>query len=143
ARVISKLKKFNGRDIPTLIIGETGTGKELLAQAIHEDSPRCAGPFVAVNCASIPETLIESELFGYEEGAFTGARRRGSLGKILQANGGTLFLDEIGDMPLTLQARLLRVLRERIVTPLGSAKAIPVNVALVCATHRNLRDMIA
>jgi transcriptional regulator of acetoin/glycerol metabolism len=143
ARVISKLRKFNGRDIPTLIIGETGTGKELLAQAIHEDSPRCAGPFVAVNCASIPETLIESELFGYEEGAFTGARRRGSLGKILQANGGTLFLDEIGDMPLTLQARLLRVLQERIVTPLGSAKAIPVNVALVCATHRNLRDMIA
>lgn len=86
--------------------------------------------------------MIESELFGYEEGAFTGARRRGSLGKILQANGGTLFLDEIGDMPLTLQARLLRVLQERIVT-LGSAKAIPVNVALVCATHRNLRDMIA
>jgi transcriptional regulator with PAS, ATPase and Fis domain len=98
---------------------------------------------VAVNCASIPETLIESELFGYEEGAFTGARKKGSIGKILQANGGSLFLDEIGDMPLNLQARLLRVLQERMVTPLGSTKSIPVNVALTCATNRNLRDMIA
>ena len=132
-----------GRDIPILINGETGTGKELLAQAIHNDSPRASGPFVAVNCASIPETLIESELFGYEDGAFTGARKKGSIGKILQANGGTLFLDEIGDMPLNLQARLLRVLQERVVTPLGSAKSIPVNVSLICATHRNLREMIA
>jgi sigma-54 dependent transcriptional regulator, acetoin dehydrogenase operon transcriptional activator AcoR len=141
--VIAKLNKVIGRDIPILITGETGTGKELLAQAIHNDSPRALSPFVAVNCASIPETLIESELFGYEDGAFTGARKKGSIGKILQANGGTLFLDEIGDMPLSLQARLLRVLQERMVTPLGSNKSIPVNVALICATHRNLRELIA
>jgi len=143
AAIITKVTKVNGRDIPILITGETGTGKELLAQAIHNDSPRAGSPFVAVNCASIPETLIESELFGYEDGAFTGARKKGSIGRILQANGGTLFLDEIGDMPLNLQARLLRVLQERMVTPLGSAKSIPVNVNVICATHRNLRDMIA
>ncbi len=141
--LIRKVNLVMGRDIPILITGETGTGKELLAQAIHNDSPRSGGPFVAVNCASIPETLIESELFGYEDGAFTGARKKGSTGKILQANGGTLFLDEIGDMPLPLQARLLRVLQERLVMPLGSNKSIPVNVALICATNRNLRDMIA
>lgn len=143
AAVIDKVTKVLGRDIPILVMGETGTGKELLAQAIHNDSPRSKGPFVAVNCASIPETLIESELFGYEDGAFTGARKKGSVGKILQANGGTLFLDEIGDMPLSLQARLLRVLQERMVTPLGSAKSIPVNVELICATNRNLREQIA
>ena len=143
AAIITKVTKVNGKDIPILINGETGTGKELLAQAIHNDSPRAGSPFVAVNCASIPETLIESELFGYEDGAFTGARKKGSIGRILQANGGTLFLDEIGDMPLNLQARLLRVLQERMVTPLGSAKSIPVNVNVICATHRNLRDMIA
>lgn len=143
AAVIEKVTKVLGRDIPILVMGETGTGKELLAQAIHNDSPRAKGAFVAVNCASIPETLIESELFGYEEGAFTGARKKGSLGKILQANGGTLFLDEIGDMPLSLQARLLRVLQERMVTPLGSAKSIPVNVELICATNKNLREQIA
>ncbi len=141
--LIRKVNLVKGRDIPILITGETGTGKELLAQAIHNDSPRASGPFVAVNCASIPETLIESELFGYEDGAFTGARKKGSTGKILQANGGTLFLDEIGDMPLPLQARLLRVLQERLVMPLGSNKSIPVNVALICATNRNLREMIA
>jgi transcriptional regulator of acetoin/glycerol metabolism len=143
ALVIDKVNKVIGRDIAILVTGETGTGKELLAQAIHNDSPRKNGPFVAVNCASIPETLIESELFGYEEGAFTGARKKGGIGKILQANGGSLFLDEIGDMPLSLQARLLRVLQERMVTPLGSTKSIPVNVALTCATNRNLREMIA
>jgi transcriptional regulator of acetoin/glycerol metabolism len=98
---------------------------------------------VAVNCASIPETLIESELFGYEEGAFTGARRKGAVGKIVQAHGGTLFLDEIGDMPYPLQVRLLRVLQERVVNPLGSTKTIPVDIAIVCATHRDLREMIA
>ncbi len=143
ALVIEKVNKVIGRDIAILVTGETGTGKELLAQAIHNDSPRKNGPFVAVNCASIPESLIESELFGYEEGAFTGARKKGGIGKILQANGGSLFLDEIGDMPLSQQARLLRVLQERMVTPLGSTKSIPVNVALTCATNRNLRDMIA
>jgi hypothetical protein len=124
-QVIEKVNKVLGRDVPIMIMGETGTGKELLAQAIHNDSPRAQGPFVAVNCASIPETLIESELFGYEDGAFTGARKKGAVGKILQANGGTLFLDEIGDMPCSLQARLLRVLQERMVTPLGSGKSIP------------------
>ena len=142
-QVIAKVNKVLGRDIPILVMGETGTGKELLAQAIHNDSPRAMGPFVAVNCASIPETLIESELFGYEDGAFTGARKKGSLGKILQANGGTLFLDEIGDMPFALQARLLRVLQERMVTPLGSGKSIPVNVELICATNHNLRERMA
>ncbi|WP_211461746.1 sigma-54-dependent Fis family transcriptional regulator [Collimonas silvisoli] len=143
AALIGKLDKVIGRDIPILITGETGTGKELLAQAVHNDSPRKNSAFVAVNCASIPETLIESELFGYEEGAFTGARKKGGQGKLLQANGGTLFLDEIGDMPLGLQARLLRVLQERVVTPLGSIKSIPVDLAVICATNRNLRELIA
>ncbi|WP_433705173.1 sigma-54-dependent Fis family transcriptional regulator [Paraburkholderia sacchari] len=143
AAVIAKVRRVIGKDIPILINGETGTGKELLAQAIHNDSPRHAGPFVAVNCASIPETLIESELFGYEEGAFTGARRKGAVGKLLQANGGTLFLDEIGDMPYPLQVRLLRVLQERVVNPLGSTKSIAVDIAIICATHRDLRGMIA
>jgi len=141
--VIDKVTRVLGRDIPIMIMGETGTGKELLAQAIHNDSPRAMSPFVAVNCASIPETLIESELFGYEDGAFTGARKKGAVGKILQANGGTLFLDEIGDMPFSLQARLLRVLQERMVTPLGSDKSIPVNVELICATNHNLRERMA
>ena len=143
ASVIHKLSLIRGRDIPIMILGETGTGKDWLAQAIHHDSPRAHGPFVSVNCASIPENLIESELFGYEEGAFTGARRKGAMGKIQCADGGTLFLDEIGDMPRPLQARLLRVLQERTVNPLGSGKEIPVNVAIICATHKNLRDMMA
>jgi sigma-54 dependent transcriptional regulator, acetoin dehydrogenase operon transcriptional activator AcoR len=142
ASVIESVRKVQRHEIPILILGETGTGKELLAQAIHNESHRSAKPFVAVDCAAIPESLIEAELFGYEEGAFTGARRRGSHGRIVMANGGTLFLDEIGDMPLTLQTRLLRVLQERTVTPLGSSKAIAVNIAIVCATHRNLRETI-
>lgn len=140
--VIDKVRRVLNRDISVMVLGETGTGKELLARAIHQDSNRSRHSFVAVNCASIPESLIESELFGYEEGAFTGARRHGSVGKIAQAHGGTLFLDEIGDMPLPLQARLLRVLQERQVTPLGSSRSMPVDVAVVSATHRNLRDMI-
>jgi sigma-54 dependent transcriptional regulator, acetoin dehydrogenase operon transcriptional activator AcoR len=140
--VITKVKRVLNRDISILVLGDTGTGKELLARAIHQDSDRARYPFVAVNCASIPEHLIEAELFGYEDGAFTGARRKGATGKILQANGGTLFLDEIGDMPLALQARLLRVLQERQVTPLGSAKSVPVDVAVVSATHRPVREMI-
>jgi transcriptional regulator with PAS, ATPase and Fis domain len=109
---------------------------------VHQDSNRARQPFVADNCASIPESLIEAELFGYEDGAFTGARRKGATGRIVQAHGGTLFLDEIGDMPLALQARLLRVLQERCVTPLGSLKSIAVDIAVVGATHRNLRAMI-
>ena len=141
--LVQKIQRILDRDIPLLILGETGTGKELLARAVHLDSKRARQPFVAVNCASIPESLIEAELFGYEDGAFTGARRKGAAGRILQANGGTLFLDEIGDMPQALQARLLRVLQERSVTPLGSNKSISVDIAVFCATHRNLREMIA
>jgi len=140
--LVGKVQRVLNRDIPLLILGETGTGKELLARAVHQDSNRAKQPFVAVNCASIPESLIEAELFGYEDGAFTGARRKGATGRIVQAHGGTLFLDEIGDMPLALQARLLRVLQERCVTPLGSLKSIAVDIAVVGATHRNLRAMI-
>jgi sigma-54 dependent transcriptional regulator, acetoin dehydrogenase operon transcriptional activator AcoR len=140
--MVQKVQRVLNRDIPLLILGETGTGKELLARAVHQDSNRARQAFVAVNCASIPESLIEAELFGYEDGAFTGARRKGASGRILQANGGTLFLDEIGDMPLSLQARLLRVLQERCVTPLGSQKSLAVDIAVIGATHRNLRDMI-
>jgi transcriptional regulator of acetoin/glycerol metabolism len=143
AQTIAKVDKVLGRGVTILIMGETGTGKEWLAQAIHQDSPRAHGPFVAVNCAAIPEALIESELFGYEEGAFTGARRKGASGRIMQAHGGTLFLDEIGDMPLALQARLLRVLEERKVMPLGAARPIAVDIELVCATNHDLRKRIA
>ena len=143
ATVLHKLQRVQGSDIPIMILGETGTGKDILAQAIHNDSMRARRPFISINCASIPETLIESELFGYEEGAFTGAKRRGAPGKIQMAHGGTLFLDEIGDMPTQLQARLLRVLQERRVTPLGSGKEYEVDVMLICATNKNLKALIA
>ncbi|GAB7525240.1 sigma-54-dependent Fis family transcriptional regulator [Paraburkholderia sp. 2C] len=142
ADVLRRIEKIGGRDIPLLVLGKTGTGKEWLARAFHHESPRRAAPFVAVNCASLPDSLIEAELFGYEDGAFTGARKRGNAGKIVQANGGTLFLDEIGDMPLAQQVRLMRVLQERSVVPLGGTRAIPVDVRIICATHRNLREMI-
>jgi transcriptional regulator of acetoin/glycerol metabolism len=141
-RAIAQVKQVLSRDIPILIQGETGVGKELFARAIHEASAQHKGPWIAVNCAALPEGLIEAELFGYEEGAFTGAKRKGSPGKIEQANGGTLFLDEIGDMPLSLQARLLRVLQERTVTPLGSTKSIPVSFALVSATNLKLKEKV-
>ena len=131
------------RGIPVLVHGETGSGKEVFANALHACSTRHGGPFVAVNCASLPEALIESELFGYRAGAFTGAQREGRRGKILQADGGTLFLDEIGDMPLALQARLLRVLEEREVTPLGSETVIKVDFQLVSASHHDLADLVA
>ena len=137
-----KARKIIGRDIPLLIEGETGTGKEVFARAFHMSGPRRDKPFIAVNCAAIPEGLIESELFGYQEGAFTGAKKKGNLGKIIQADGGTLFLDEIGDMPINLQARLLRVLQEREVVPLGAAKALPVDIVLVTATNRRLREEV-
>ena len=140
---VDRARRIIGRDIPILIQGESGAGKEIFAKAFHNSGPRKNAAFVALNCAAIPETLIESELFGYQGGAFTGARKEGAPGKIQQAHGGTLFLDEIGDMPLNLQARLLRVLQERSVTPLGSAKAIQVDISLVCATHRKLRDEVA
>jgi sigma-54 dependent transcriptional regulator, acetoin dehydrogenase operon transcriptional activator AcoR len=141
--IVERVRKVIGKSIPILIGGETGAGKEMLANAIHRDSPRRAGPFVAVNCASLPETLIESELFGYAQGAFTGASKRGAVGKIVQANGGTLFLDEIGDMPLAMQSRLLRVLQERVVEPLGAARAVPVDFMLICASNRKLREQVA
>ncbi len=143
AAVIRKLCMVRNHGIPIMILGETGTGKDLMAKAIHSDSDRSGHPFISVNCASIPETLIESELFGYEDGAFTGARKKGSIGKIQQAHGGTLFLDEIGDMPKHLQARLLRVLQDRKVNPLGAGKEIEVDVAVICATNKNLKEMIA
>jgi transcriptional regulator of acetoin/glycerol metabolism len=143
AALVSRARRMLGHDIPILIQGESGAGKEMLARALHAAGPRSGQAFVALNCAAIPETLIESELFGYEAGAFTGARREGAPGRIQQADGGTLFLDEIGDMPLALQARLLRVLQERCVTPLGGERTIAVDLRLVCATHRQLRDEVA
>ncbi|MFL9929207.1 sigma-54-dependent Fis family transcriptional regulator [Paraburkholderia sp. RL18-103-BIB-C] len=130
------------RKIPIVLRGQTGTGKEVFAQALHSISPHADGPFVPVNCASLPENLIESELFGYRAGAFTGAQREGRRGKIVQANGGTLFLDEIGDMPLVLQARLLRVIEEHEVTPLGAETTVKVNFQLISASHRNLLELV-
>jgi len=126
-----------------LIRGESGTGKEMLARAIHNLSPRQQGMFMAINCTAIPEALLESELFGYEEGAFTGARKGGKIGKIELANKGTLFLDEIGDMPLFLQAKILRVLQERQVERIGGIIPTPVDVRVIAATHRNLEEMMA
>ncbi|RFA25846.1 hypothetical protein CAI21_17970 [Alkalilimnicola ehrlichii] len=143
ARSIDRAYKVIDRDIPILLNGETGTGKELLARAIHAASQRRHKPFVAVNCAAIPKDLIESELFGYRPGAFTGAARGGRKGKIEQADSGMLFLDEIGDMPLELQARLLRVLEEREIVPLGGDEPQPVDFALVSATHRDLPQLVA
>ena len=138
----SAVRLFNA-NIPILLQGETGVGKEVFARQVHAHSTRSDKPFVAVNCAALPESLIESELFGYEEGAFTGARRHGAKGLLRQADTGVLFLDEIGDMPPGLQARLLRVLQEREVTPLGGGRPVAVDFAVICATHRSLRDLIA
>lgn len=129
------------RDVPLLINGETGSGKEAFAKAVHQASQRADNAFVALNCAAIPESLIESELFGYRGGSFTGARKEGMRGKLQQADGGTLFLDEIGDMPLALQTRLLRVLEDRQVVPIGG-EPLPVNVRIISATHRNLLERV-
>jgi transcriptional regulator of acetoin/glycerol metabolism len=135
-------RRVIARQTPVLLCGETGSGKEVFARAVHEASPHASGAFVAVNCASLPETLIESELFGYRAGAFTGAQRSGRRGKILRADGGTLFLDEIADMPLDLQARLLRVLDERVVTPLGTEETHPVDFQLISASHQSLPQLV-
>jgi transcriptional regulator with PAS, ATPase and Fis domain len=129
-------------DLTILITGESGTGKELFAQSIHNASERSKQPFVAFNCAAVPESLMESELFGYEGGSFTGALREGKVGLFEQANSGTVFLDEIGDMPYTLQAKLLRVLQERQVTRVGSQKVFNVNIRVIAATNNNLREKI-
>ena len=129
--------------VPVMIQGPTGAGKEVFARALHSASDRAAQPFVALNCAAIPESLIESELFGYRSGAFTGARKEGMKGKVLQSSGGTLFLDEIGDMPLPLQTRLLRVLEEQEVVPLGTETPVKVDLHVISASHRNLRSMIS
>lgn len=125
-----------------LITGESGTGKELFAHAIHNAGSLRGQPFVRINCAAIPENLLESELFGYEEGAFTGARKRGKPGKFELANNGTIFLDEIGDMPLTMQTKLLTVLQEKVIERVGGTYPIPINVRVIAATHRNLEDML-
>lgn len=130
-------------DIPVFIHGETGSGKEVFARRMHAESTRRSKPFIAVNCAALPEGLVEAELFGYEEGAFTGARRRGQKGLLRQADGGILFLDEIGDMPLALQARILRVLQDKQVAPLGGGRPVSVDFALICATHRPLGKLMA
>jgi transcriptional regulator of acetoin/glycerol metabolism len=135
-------RQLFAKQVPILLHGATGTGKEAFAKSLHRASLWSDKPFVTVNCAAIPESLIESELFGYTRGAFTGAAKEGRVGKILQSNGGTLFLDEIGDMPLMLQTRLLRVIEEREVVPLGSEQAIPVNLHVISATHRDVLQMI-
>jgi len=141
ADAIRRAQRIVGLDIPLLIQGETGTGKEVFAQAFHHSGPRKHGPFVAINCAAIPANLIEAELFGYSAGAYTGARGEGARGKLREANGGTLFLDEIGDMPLRLQAVLLRVLETRRVTPLGGGPEETIQLTLVCASHRSLKAL--
>jgi two-component system, NtrC family, response regulator len=127
--------------VSVMLLGASGTGKELLARGLHNASPRSNGPFVAINCAAIPENLLESELFGHERGAFTGAVKS-QEGKIELAQGGTLFLDEVGDIPLPLQVKLLRFLQERVIERVGGRKPIPVDVRIVCATHQNLEAMI-
>jgi transcriptional regulator of acetoin/glycerol metabolism len=142
ARNLAIARRVIARRTPVLLCGETGAGKEVFARAVHDGSPAAAGAFVAINCASLPESLIEAELFGYRAGAFTGAQKAGRRGKVLQADGGTLFLDEIGDMPLELQARLLRVLEERQVTPLGAEETLSVDFQLLSASHRDLAALV-
>lgn len=139
--VIRMVERIAPTNATVLLLGESGTGKEVLAKAIHAQSQRANMPFVAVNCAAIPETLLESELFGYEKGAFTGAVTQ-TKGKIEYAEGGTFFLDEIGDLPIGLQAKLLRFIQERVIERLGGRKEIPVDVRIICATHRNLQSLI-
>jgi len=140
-KVCRTVEKLAPTNVTTLLLGESGTGKELLARALHDLSPRASNRFVAVNCGAIPENLLESELFGYEKGAFTGATKQ-TLGKIEIADGGTFFLDEVGDLPGSLQVKLLRFLQERSIDRIGGRKEIPVDVRVVCATHQRLPDLI-
>ncbi|MBX7535902.1 PEP-CTERM-box response regulator transcription factor [Qipengyuania sp. GH1] len=141
AKVARTIERVASTNISVMLLGASGTGKELLARGLHEASDRRSGAFVAINCAAIPENLLESELFGHEKGAFTGAVKT-TEGKIEMANGGTLFLDEVGDIPLTLQVKLLRFLQERVIERIGGRKEIAVNTRIVCATHQNLEEMI-
>jgi two-component system NtrC family response regulator len=140
-KVCRTIEKVAPTNATVLLLGESGTGKEVLARAVHTQSPRAEKPFVAINCAAIPDTLLESELFGYEKGAFTGAVKQ-TQGKFEHANGGTLFLDEIGDMPLSLQAKLLRFLQDRVVERIGGREHYPVDVRVVCATNKDLPNLI-
>jgi DNA-binding NtrC family response regulator len=139
--LIERVETIAPANASVLVVGESGTGKELVARAVHEASARAMGPFVAVNCAAFPESLIEAELFGHERGAFTGATHRRE-GRFKAADGGTLLLDEVGEIPLSVQAKLLRVLQEGTVEPLGSNRPLELDVRLICATHRNLRQMV-
>ncbi|GMR67801.1 TPA: sigma-54-dependent Fis family transcriptional regulator [Bacillus anthracis] len=139
---LEEIKLVSPTDASVYVCGETGVGKEYVARAIHENSPRKNGPFIAVNCGSLPKELMESELFGYAEGAFTGARRQGYKGKFEQADGGTIFLDEIGEVPPEMQVALLRVLQEQTVTPIGSSKEVPVNIRIITATHKDLLRLV-
>ena len=140
--MLRTIEKVAPTDISVLLLGESGTGKELLARAIHALSPRAKGPFVALSCAAIPDTLFESELFGHEKGAFTGAVKQ-TLGKIESANKGTLFLDEIGDVPQPMQVKMLRFLQNQVIERVGGRRPIQVDVRVVCATHQNLTQLIA
>lgn len=140
-KVARTIERVAAADVSVMLLGASGTGKELLARGVHEESPRKDKPFVAINCAAIPENLLEAELFGYEKGAFTGAVKT-TEGKIEMAEGGTLFLDEVGDIPLPLQVKLLRFLQERVVERIGGRRTIPVDVRIVCATHQDLEAMI-
>ncbi|SMP69382.1 two-component system, NtrC family, response regulator [Noviherbaspirillum suwonense] len=139
-KLCRSIEKVAPTSASVMLLGESGTGKEVLARALHQLSPRAEKRFVAINCAAIPENLLESELFGYEKGAFTGAAKQ-TLGKIETANGGTFFLDEVGDLPMPLQAKLLRFLQERVIERIGGREEIPVDVRIVCATHQNLKEL--
>lgn len=141
-KVCRNVEKVAPSDVTVMLLGGSGTGKEVLARALHQLSPRQGKRFIAINCAAIPENLLESELFGYEKGAYTGAAKQ-TIGKIELAHGGTFFLDEVGDLPMALQAKLLRFLQERVIERVGGREEIPVNVRIVCATHQNLKDLIS
>ena len=140
-KISRNIEKVAPSNATVMLLGSSGTGKEVLARALHQLSPRQGKRFSAINCAAIPENLLESELFGYEKGAFTGAGKQ-TLGKIEMANGGTFFLDEVGDLPISLQSKLLRFLQERVIERVGGREEIPIDVRIVCATHQNLQELI-